>query len=189
MRFVCRCADVVVLRGQLRQAYLHCWRALPSPYDVSGKGAGVYGESFVVTARAILRKHGAAEGSTVVDLGCGRGNVVVAAASLGANGRGVDVEAAHVDAVRDALAVVGASVDVGDARDVEFAGVTHVWCAWATWPAELRRAVSTKMHGLPSGAVVVGVVHGVDDEEFDVVERARAAFSWGLADVVVSRRR
>jgi SAM-dependent methyltransferase len=191
LRAAYRCADVVVLPGQLRQAYLHCWRAWPSPYAASSSSSdpsSIYGESFVVVARRILRKHGCSSGSDVVDLGCGRGNVVVAAVSLGAVGRGVDVVAGHVDVVAGALAVVGGAVVVGDAREFDVAGASHVWLSWATWDAELRASVVANLRRLRSGAVVVGVVHGVEADGFVVVDRLRAAFSWGFADVVVSRR-
>lgn len=194
LRALYRARDVVALPGQLRQAYVRCWRDLPSPYDVCSDddGAFVYGEAFVVVARALLKKHGAAEGSHVVDLGAGRGNVVLAARSLGAAASGYELVRGHVDVVEAVVRVVGGSVVCADARDVDLAavaGVSHVWCSWATWPSEDRRAVVQRLRALPSGAVVFGVVHGVDDAAFEVVDDVRAAFSWGFADVVVSRRR
>lgn len=199
LRAVYRCRDLAVLGGQLRQAYLVAWRALPSPYDAVASDDDAsdvdvtYGEAFVVVARDVLRDHGCGAGSVVVDLGCGRGNVLLAARSLGADARGVDVVASHVEACGRALAVVGAEVVVGDARDADVDDATHVWLSWGTWPAAVRRAVVERLHALRDGAIVVGVIEGVSDEEgsvpgFVVVERRREAFSWGWADVVVSRR-
>jgi len=195
LRAIFRCADLVVLRGQLLQAYLVAWRALPSPYSVTAVTAHsdndldvTYGEAFVVVARGVLRDHGCGKGSTVVDLGCGRGNVLLAARSLGASARGVDVVAAHIDACARALAVVSAEAVVGDARDAELGDATHVWLSWATWAPALRMQVKARLLTLPAGAIVVGVVYGVGDDGFVEVGRGRRAFSWGIADVVVSRR-
>lgn len=205
LRAVFRVVDGVALitRPALWRAWWTGWRALPSPYaiadddahgvDDDDRGDLVYGEAFVVVAASILRAHGAGPGSVVVDLGCGRGAVLVAARSLGAAARGVDVVAAHVAAVGTALRAAGATVDVGDARSTSVEGATHVWLAWATWSAHTRAAVTEHLRALSPGAVVVGVVHSVDDAgedgAFEVVARTRAPFSWGVADVVVQRRR
>jgi hypothetical protein len=201
-RAVFRLVDGLALLGQPRlwRAWWVGWRARPSPYradfavalDAQARGLGVgdlvYGEAFVVVARAILRAHGVDRGSVVVDLGCGRGAVLVAARSLGAAAHGVEIARPHVDAVATVLRDAGATVVVDDARTVDLAGATHVWLSWATWSPQARARVTAALRALPDGAVVVGVVHGVDDDGFVVVARARAPFSWGVADVVVARR-
>jgi len=190
---------LLVTRPGLFRAWWTGWRALPSPYAVSPDDARgdddgdlVYGEAFVVVARAILRAHSVGPGSVVVDLGCGRGAVLVAARSLGADARGVDICRGHVDVTGPALRAAGANVAVGDARSASVAaldGATHVWLAWATWSSATRAVVTERLRALPPGAVVVSVVHGVDDDAFAVVARPRAPVSWGVADVVVQRRR
>ncbi len=201
-RAVFRIADGLVLVGRPRlwRAWWVGWRARPSPYradfavtlDARSRGldAGdlVYGEAFVVVARAILRAHGVERGSVVVDLGCGRGAVLIAARWLGAAAHGVEIARPHVDAVAAVLGDAGATVVVDDARAVDLTGATHVWLSWATWSPQVRARVTAGLRALPDGAVVIGVVHGVDDDGFVVVARARAPFSWGVADVVVARR-
>lgn len=200
LRAVFRVVDAVALlpHPALFRAWWTGWRALPSPYaaaQASAAGTGddggdlTYGEAFVVVARAILRAHGVGPDSVVVDLGCGRGAVLVAARSLGATARGVDTVATHVHIAGPALRAAGASVDVDDARSASLAGSTHIWLAWATWSARTRTAVTERLRALPPGAIVVTVVHGIDDAAFEVVARERAPFSWGIADVVVQRRR
>ena len=204
LRAVFRVVDGVVLLSwpALWRAWWIGWRGLPSPYAPpsfalvlqarhSGGAAEdlVYGEAFVVVARRLLRAHGAGAGSLVVDLGCGRGAVLVAARSLGAQARGLELNPAHLAVAGPALRAAGAIVDAGDARAASLAGATHVWLSWATWSPETRALVARRLRALAPGALVFGVVHGVDDGAFEVVARVRAPFSWGMADVVVSRQR
>ncbi|MBM4280182.1 MAG: hypothetical protein FJ137_05300 [Deltaproteobacteria bacterium] len=203
LRVVFRVVDAVVLapRPVLWRAWWTGWRALPSPYATGARATAadvaadvddddlVYGEAFVTVAAALLRAHGAHAGSVVVDLGCGRGAALVGARALGAAARGVDVCRSHVDTTGPALRAAGVDVAVGDARTTGLEGATHVWLAWATWSVATRAAVTARLHALPSGAVVVAVVHAVDDDAFAIVARRRAPFSWGVADVVVQRRR
>lgn len=206
VRLLGRAADAVVLAVQPRLWRL--WRrgvmARPSPWRagfqavMTAKQAGVpvddlvYGEAFVVAARRLLRRHGVGPGRVVVDLGCGRGAVLVAAASLGATARGVDLLPAHVDAIGAVAQRVGVDVVLGDARDVDDAvleGADVVWLAWVTWSAATRAAVAQRLHTLRPGAVVVGLSHALEDAQFEVVARDRLWCTWGRADVAISRRR
>jgi len=183
------------------------WRGLtapPSPWRagflavMTAQKAGVpaddlvYGEAFVVAARALLRRLGVGPGAVVVDLGCGRGGVLVAAAGLGAITRGIDLLPAHVEAIGTAASQAGVAVDVGDARHVADAVVADadvVWLSWVTWSPATRAAVTARLRAMKPGAHVVGVAWAVDDDAFEVVMRPRLWCTWGRADVVVSRRR
>jgi SAM-dependent methyltransferase len=203
LRAVFRVVDGVVLlaRPALWRAWWVGWRGLPSPYaapafaivlDARRRGADadlVYGEAFVVVARGLLRAHGVGPGSVVADLGCGRGAVLLAARSLGAQARGLELNPAHLAVAGPALRAAGAIVDTGDARAADVTGATHVWLSWATWSGETRSLVRERLRALTPGSLVFGVVHGVDDAAFELIARARAPFSWGLAEVVVSRKR
>lgn len=202
LRAVFRIVDGAALlhAPALWRAWWVGWRGLPSPYradfasTLAARARGVpegdlvYGESFVVVARRLLRSVGVGEGSVVVDLGCGRGAALVAARALGAQARGIELSATSVAVVAPALAAAGVDVIVGDAGAVEVDDATHVWLAWATWSDATRARVAVRLRTLRPGAIVVSVVHAVDDAAFVVVARSRAPFSWGIADVVVSRR-
>lgn len=206
VRVLGRAVDGVLLLRRPRLWRLW-WRGLvapPSPWRagfaavMTARQAGVpvddlvYGEAFVGAARALLRALGVGPGAVVVDLGCGRGGILVAAASLGATARGVDLLPAHVDAIGPAATAAGVSVDVGDARAVDVAVLADadvVWLSWVTWSAATRAAVTARLQAMKPGACVVGIAHGVDDPAFEVVGSPRLWCTWGRADVVVSRRR
>ena len=148
----------------------------------------VYGEAFVSSAWWLLKRHGAGVGSVVVDLGCGRGAVLIAARRCGAEARGVDVVEGHL--LLQHAGDNGVVVQVGDARAADVGDVSHVWLSWATWSAPVRAALTKRLRSLPGGAIVMGVVHGIDDDdEFEIVATTKAWCSWGRADIVVSRRR
>lgn len=206
VRVVGRALDGALLlrRPRLRRLWWQGLMAPPSPWRagfgavMTAQKAGVpvddlvYGEAFVVAARALLRSLGVGPGGVVVDLGCGRGGVLVAAAGLGATARGVDLLPAHVDAISAAAYRAGVTVDVGDARhvaDAVIADADVVWLSWVTWSAATRAAVTARLQAMKPGAYVVGIAHGVDDPAFEVVARPRLWCTWGRADAVVSRRR
>ncbi len=214
VRVMGRSCDAVIVALRRPRLLRLWWRGLmggPSPFlrgfeaALVAKKAGVavadlvYGEVFVWPARLVLHSVGVGPGSVVVDLGCGRGAVLVAAASVGAVARGVDVHAAHVDAIADAASAAGVDVKVGDARAVAddvIADADVVWISWITWAEESRRAVSKRLLALRPGAVVIGVGYGVDvnaegafDGAFEIVARPRVWCTWGRAELVVCRRR
>ena len=206
VRVIGRGADAVLLLRWPRLWRLW-WRGLtapPSPWRavfgavMTARQAGVprddlvYGEAFVIAAQALLRRLDVGPGAVVVDLGCGRGGVLVAAAGLGATARGIDLLASHVDAIGAVASDAGVVVDVGDARNVGdtiLADATVVWLSWVSWSVATRAAVTARLRALPPGALVVGIAHGVDDDAFEVVAQPRLWCTWGRADVIVSRRR
>jgi hypothetical protein len=199
------CDAVVVLRTPaLRRLWWHGLVRPPSPWRtgfdaiMAARSTGVpvddlvYGEAFVVAARALLASLGVGPGSVVVDLGCGRGGVLVAAASLGAVARGVEVLPAHFDAIAAAADTAGVTIERSDARTVAEHLLTDadvVWLSWVTWSTATRAAVTARLRLLRPGALVVGITHGVEDDAFEVVSRRRLWCTWGRADVVVCRRR
>lgn len=212
LRVVARTVDAALLlpRPALRRLWWAGLTSQPSPYAegfpvlMESRRHGVpvsdfiYGEVFVAPTRRLLGRLGVGPGKVVVDLGCGRGAVLVASSSLGAKSRGVDLLPLHVGAIAVAAGAAGVDVVEGDARLADIDDVFLVWLSWATWSPATRLAVRTRLLGLPPGALVCAVVHGVDDALLDggfavdgafaTVETVRLWCSWGRTTVVVSRR-
>src|SRR5687768_1932232 len=81
-------------------------------------------------ASELLYRIGIRPLDSVVDLGCGSGNVILAAASLGASCQGWDVDPAAVTTATErirARRLFGACARLGDAKSVNLSGATVVF--------------------------------------------------------------
>jgi hypothetical protein len=192
LRLAFTAGDLVV--SCRRPQLLRWWvaRALSaSPW--SGQGTDdsddlIYGEMFVLSTWLLFRQLGVGRASTVVDLGCGRGAVLVAAVLRGAQARGVEVVPARLAATTSLVPWV--QLRVQDARAADLSDADMVWVSWATWSTTLRVSLTTHLADtLPDHALVAGVLHSVNHEAFEPVGTWSQWCSWGRTDVVVSRRR
>lgn len=147
-----------------------------------------YGETPVVTAVRALRAAGVDASSRVLDLGCGRGRVLLAARLLGARAEGLDMLESHVDAAREPLAAIGADVRVGLAEESRLEGVTHVYVAWTCFSTETRARVVAHLRTAPPGLRVVVLNHRVDDDAFALVASLTLLCSWGRVPAYVYER-
>jgi hypothetical protein len=150
--------------------------ALELPAD-----ALVYGETPFATARALFKACGVGAGDLVVDLGAGRGLVVLAAASLGANAVGVELDPARA-------ALSAGSVHVGDARAAPLHNVACAVCTWTCWPDATRAELLETLAGLPQGARVWVTTWPIEDPRFEPMWSRQVPFSWGVATVLAYRR-
>jgi SAM-dependent methyltransferase len=186
-------------RAHMR-VYLSGWQQ--TPYDetsfdrvMAAKRATVrtkeltYGETPVVTARRLLKRAGVQPGEAVLDLGAGRGRVLLAALSLGARARGVELLEGNVAAVRDALGGVGADVVQGDAKATALEEADLVFITWSCFSPKSREAVGRNLQALRAGARLITVTWPHPDPAFELVHSQLAFFSWGLAPVYLYRRR
>lgn len=196
-------AALLLLRPKLLRAYLRTWRAafVSSPWsdgsfdklhDARRRNKSLieltYGETPVVSAVRALKAAGVTKGSRVLDLGCGRGRVLLGARYLGAEAVGVELLEAHVDVTRALLAEVGAEVVLGDAEDPPLDGVTHVYLAWTCFSLETRARVERRLRQAPSGLRVVALNHRFSDDGFRQVTSLSMMCSWGRVPVFVHER-
>lgn len=149
--------------------------------------ARVWGETPFCVAHALLRDAGVGPGSRVVDLGAGRGSVLLAARALGASARGCELDPGRARAIAGPLAACGATLEVADARSFDLEVPTHVWVSWITWPAPLRAELSARCAGLPAGTRVVALTWSPTGPFRKISERRRL-LPWGIVDAIVSER-
>jgi SAM-dependent methyltransferase len=147
-----------------------------------------YGETPVASAIRLLRAAGVTRTSRVLDLGCGRGRVLLAARYLGAEARGVDLLESHVRLVREPLSRVGASVTTGDAETHDFGDATHVYLAWTCFSEKTRGRIAERLSELQPGTRVITLNHGIEHEGFTLVARAHPLCSWGRTPAYVYER-
>jgi hypothetical protein len=196
---VTRVLDVVVLlpRPTLLWAYLRMvvLHTVSSPYHDFGPAGGrsstelVYGETPVVTGIALFRRAGVGPGSTLVDLGAGRGRALLAARWLGAEARGVELLAEHVDCTERALAVAGARLERGDVAEVDLHDATHILITWTVYAPATREQVAARLAGCRAGTRVLAVDSPVERPELEVVDLRHAYFTWGRAPVWIQEVR
>jgi SAM-dependent methyltransferase len=164
------------------------WRAARSDVDGVVDDDLVYGEMFVLPTWLLLRRLGVSRQHRVVDLGCGRGAVLVAGLLCNATVRGVELVPARLQATTSLVPDVALALQ--DARSAVVSDADVVWLSWATWSEALRTAVTHKLAAeLPDHALVVGLVHDAETTSFERVLHTTLWCSWGRTEVVVSRRR
>lgn len=149
--------------------------------------ARVWGETPLCVALALLREAGVGPGASLVDLGAGRGAVLVAARALGATARGCEIDPARARAIAGPLEACGAALDVADARSWDPGAPTHVFLAWITWPAPLRQAVAARLAELGAGTRVVALTWAPTGP-FRVIHEGRRWMPWGRVDTILAER-
>lgn len=149
--------------------------------------ARTWGETPLSVARTLLREAGVGPASTVVDLGAGRGAVLLAARALGAAARGCEIDPARARAIEGPLAACGVTLDIADARAWQLGAPTHVWLSWITWPAPLRAEVCARLAALRLGTRVVALTWAPSGP-YRVLSERRRLLPWGVVDVVVAER-
>ncbi|MBI2376846.1 MAG: class I SAM-dependent methyltransferase [Deltaproteobacteria bacterium] len=204
--FVFRGTDLFLLsfRPRLLPAYLAIWRAewSDSPY-VRARSAATqrrvaeaetdpddltYGETPLVTALWVLRKLGVGRGRAFVDLGAGRGRVVLAARWLGADAAGVELAEEHVRAVKPSLERAGARLSVGDATKVGWTQPTDVYVNWTAFAPATRARVLDRLVELPLGSMVACPTFPIERAELALVFTVRAPLTWGFERIRAYRR-
>lgn len=203
---VSRVLDVVVLlrTPRLIGPYLSIVRAawVRSPFREGGfqrthlarkakQSAGelVYGETPVFTARALFKRGGVGQTSTVLDLGAGRGRVLLAARSLGASAHGIELLPEHIAPVIDAMESAGATLVEGDAAFADLSAATHIFLTWTCLSETSRARVLANLERARPGTIVFTVTFPIEHSAFEPVASVRPFFSWGRADLHIARRK
>jgi len=214
MSWMLRILDVAILllgrkakqvsRRALLAAYGRMWRGMSkrSPFEEgdfarvqAARAAGlsqkelVYGETPLWTALRALRRAGVGEHSNLLDIGCGRGRVLLASAMLGAHSRGVDVLKEHVDFAEDALGELdGVVVEVKDALAVDLTGISHVFLTWTCMSQKTRSRVARHLASADVGTKLLCVSHPPPEQGWRVLWHGRPFFTWGKADLYLAER-
>jgi SAM-dependent methyltransferase len=204
---VWRVIDVAVLatRPDLLRAYFALTRArfAKSPYvwprayrDVASvKASGqsldelVYGEVPLFVGVLLLWLARVRSGSRVVDVGAGRGRLLLAARRLDAEATGYELVQEHVLVAARPLAQAGAKLEAQDALQADYADVD---CAFVNWTGFSRSTIARlveRFESLAPNARVVAVSHAIDHAAFDLERTLYAPFTWGPDWVRIYRRR
>ena len=148
-----------------------------------------YGATPVFMATYALWRAGLSRRGSLLDVGAGRGMVLLAARLRGAEARGIELVESHVAAVRDVLRGVGAHIEVGDAEGEDLFGVTHVFCAWTAFSDTTRRRLTRDWRRAAPGTRIVVFTHPLVDDAFVFDRGFLVAVPWGFDEALVYVRR
>ncbi|MDY7227977.1 class I SAM-dependent methyltransferase [Hyalangium rubrum] len=145
----------------------------------------IYGETPLMTALYVFKRAGVGPGSRLVDLGAGRGRVLIAARWLGAETRGVELIADHVTRVEAPLRAVGITLTVGDMLQTELGDATHVFTNWLALSPETKARLIERLRTCGPGTRIVTVTRPIEAEGFVRRSRHLMLFTWGIETVWV----
>ncbi|MGE6756740.1 class I SAM-dependent methyltransferase [Corallococcus interemptor] len=198
---VLRVTDLLLLlpRPRLVKPYMGLWwqRILRTPYSArrtfemarvlqsSGQSFRelMYGETPLVTALWFLRKAGVGRGSRVVDLGAGRGRVLLAARWWGAEAHGVELIADHVARVAPWLQPAGITLTVGDMTREPLGDATHIFCNWVAFSPETKARLVAHLRTCAPGTRIITVTRPIQAEGFTGHACHWMLFTWGFEKV------
>jgi hypothetical protein len=204
---VIRLTDVLLLlwRPRLLRPYLGLWwqELVHTPYRARRtfevvralKATGqrfrelIYGETPLLTAITVFKRAGVGPGSRLVDLGAGRGRVLLAARWLGAEARGVELLADHVTRVAPRLQAVGLTLTVGDMTREELGDATHVYTNWLALTPETKTRLIERFRTCRPGTRFITVTRPIEAEGFVRLSRHWRLFTWGVEAVWIHEYR
>ena len=142
-----------------------------------------YGETPYRTAHAALELAGVRPGEQVVDLGCGRGRVVLTAAvAFGARARGIEIVTPFVEVgnrIVEVASVDGLRFERGDLRDAELDGAAVVYINGTCLSEWTRQAVAERLAGCPPGLRICSVSAPLSHPGLTSGRYEELPFSWG----------
>lgn len=153
-------------------------------------GALTYGETPAGTTYQLLRFLNLAPGSRIVDLGSGRGLVVLVAGLLGYQASGIELIEVYVERARQA----GASLDLavtftqGNFLETAIPAAELYFVCSTAFPEDLRETLETRLaEAMPPASRVVTLDWHLADPRFAVEEAVRLPVSWGPSTFLVHR--
>ncbi|HLM42662.1 MAG TPA: class I SAM-dependent methyltransferase [Myxococcaceae bacterium] len=198
---ITRLTDVLLLlwHPRLLRPYWGIWLAerLHSPYRARRtfevvralKATGqrfrelIYGETPLVTALLAFKRAGVGRRSRLVDLGAGRGRVLIAARWLGAEAHGVELLGEHVRLMATRLQPVGISLVEGDATRTDLRDATHVFTNWLALTPETKARLVERFRECQPGTRFITVTRPIESEGFRRLSHHWMLFTWGFERV------
>lgn len=148
----------------------------------------IYGDTPIFTSIYLLWLAGIKPGCQFIDLGAGRGGVLMAAKYLGMRSNGFDLNPAHVVLSESVLKPLGIHLNYGDARQEKISNGDIVYLAWTTWSKQTRKDIQKNLSNLALSSRVITLTWPLEEEGFMEIRRGVSLFSWGLANYFIFER-
>ena len=124
-----------------------------------------------------------------MDLGAGRGGVLLAAKLRGMESVGYDLNPAHIVLSENVLKPLDIHLKFGDARQVNIEDSDLVYLAWTTWAKQTRKDIESNLMAISPGSKVITLSWPLQSDGFEEIRRGVALFSWGLANYFIFERK
>ncbi|WP_233595237.1 MULTISPECIES: class I SAM-dependent methyltransferase [Corallococcus] len=204
---IVRATDLLLLlwRPSLLRPYLGLWwqRLVLTPYSarrtfemvraLQSTGQSfrelIYGETPLLTALLFLKRAGVGPQSRVVDLGAGRGRVLIAARWLKARSHGVELIADHVKRVAPWLTPAGITLTVGDMTREPLTDATHIFTNWVAFTPETKARLVEHLRTCQPGTRIITVTRPIEAKDFTGHTSRWMLFTWGPEKVWVQEYR
>lgn len=127
-----------------------------------------YGETPSVTMARILELAGLPPGSSLLDLGAGRGSAVLTAACLGYQARGIEIVGEYVERAQRVAARLATEVELrqGDMLEIDWPRADLYLLNSTAFPEGFRGELLEKLVGLEKGALVATYDWGLGLQNF-----------------------
>lgn len=144
-------------------------------------GALAYGETTCLALRQILEWAGLEPPARILDLGSGRGLVVLASILQGFEAHGIELLSEYVQRARKVAASLNLEADLqqADMLQVEWPEVELLLLNSTAFPSAVRHTLLSRMSDLSSLTQIVTYDWMLPDDRFDLIHSGRLPVTWG----------
>jgi SAM-dependent methyltransferase len=153
----------------------------PNYRQQHGSDSFVYGEILLPTADRIFDHLKLTEKDRFLDLGCGRGKLVLLAAARGIPARGIELVPLHLRCAEYAARPLceKASFLQADMLEADVSDATLLWASGTCWTESLRQALAQRLAQLPEGTRILSVSSPLPHPNLPTQERFAGWTTWG----------
>ncbi|MCA9792909.1 MAG: methyltransferase domain-containing protein [Candidatus Eremiobacteraeota bacterium] len=153
-------------------------------------GSLAYGETPVSATRRMLALAQVPVGSTLVDLGCGRGLVAMAAACSGYRAVGVEVMPEYLEAAPAITEALGIEVEwiIGDFLELELPSGDCYFVASTAFPQSVRDQLGQRL-AQGQARLIITLDWIIEHPDYEAVSSLRLPTTWGTSLFTVHRLR
>ncbi len=160
------------------------WGPLPPELNRL-KRSLTYGEINLVTAGGIIQDLMPKGGGAVLDLGAGRGRLVLLAGAMGFRAVGIELFPLHLQAFQYAGASLPADIRErvktieGNFLEIQWPRSDLIWAVGTCWNSEIRRQLAERFASLPPEVKIVSVSSPFYHPKLKLLRTQWGWTSWG----------
>ncbi len=164
-----------------RDPYTAITRMPPELRDRQHPDDLVYGEIILPTFDQIVRTLRLGSEDCLVDLGCGRGRLVMMAAARGIRAHGIELVPLHLRCAKYAATryLPLASFEQADILQADLSQATVFWASGTCWSEPLRESIASRIAQLRPNTRVISVSSPLPHPQLETLQRFYGWTTWG----------